>query len=730
VYRPASSGPRNGRETLPTAAADCHLWSLVLMSHPGSRETVAYWAVCLLMLAALVDSQLIGAIAPSIASGIGASKTAVAQSAAVYSLANAATAFWLVGPGRTLHPIRGLPLAALLSIVASVVAALSPNLWVFYLARMMAGFSGGLVSALAIAALANTSSYAARGVQMSGVAVSYFLAPVIGVPLGAFLVGRFGWAAAFWFAALATAFSGALVLRFPLSEPLPVAPNPTPKAGGMRSLWQMANRSRSTRLALISAAFVSGGLVAFSALLGTWLSDAFRADEFRIGLMFGLTGIGAVIGGAVGGKLADRYGKRRVAVLASGWMALGLLLVPTFAWTWGLYVSVAFAALCAAVRVAPLQALTSELVAPHERPAFIALRNGCSQLGIVATVALAGVAYRAGGFLAVAAVCAGVTVVAWACLRALDDPQVERVSRDVPRPRLWQLGLRRVMVWVLILGLGLPYLVSVAVTKARTRPDERRRTDTPAALGAQYENVAFESAGIPLTGWYLPARTHPVTIVITHGLFRSRYETLERGVALWKLGYGVLLYDVRRHGRSRGEFSTVGYTERRDVRAAVEFVRQRAPYDRIVLLGVSMGAAASLLAAAETPEVAAVISDSSFRSFQDAVANDVRYLGLPRWPLAPVLTYTTAWRMGFAPGDFDVERAVRRLTVPVLFIGGRQDRRMPVETTLEPLYQAARHPAKRRLVIEEAAHGEAYPVAPQRYIEAIDGFIQEALMLP
>ena len=700
------------------------------MSHPGSRETVAYWAVCLLMLAALVDSQLIGAIAPSIASGIGASKAAVAQSTAVYSLANAATAFWLVGPGRTLRPVRGLPLAALSSVVASVVAALSPNMWVFYLARMAAGFSGGLVSALAITALANASSYATRGVQMSGVAVSYFLAPVIGVPLGAFLVGRFGWTAAFWFAALTTALSGALVIRFPLVELSPVVPNPPPKAGVVHELWQMANRSRSTRLALLGAAFVSGGLVAFSTLLGTWLSDAFRADAFRIGQIFGLAGVGAVLGGAVGGKLADRYGKRRVALVASGWMTLGLLLVPTFAWTWGLYLAVAFAALCAAVRVAPVQALTSELVAPHERPAFIALRNGCSQLGIVVTVALAGAAYRKGGFLAVAAVCAGVTVIAWACLRGLEEPHGSRTANTPLKPPFWVLVVRRVIVWSCILLLGFPYLMSVALTKARTRPGERQRTDTPAVLGAQYENVAFESAGIPLTGWYLPARTYPVTIIITHGLFRSRYEMLERGVALWKLGYGVLLYDVRRHGPHRGEFSTVGYTERRDVRAAVEFVRQRAPYDRIVLLGISMGAAASLLAAVETPEVAAVISDSSFRSFRDAVANDLRYLGLPQWPLAPILTYTTAWRMGFAPSDFDIEHAVRRLTIPVLFIGGSRDRRMPVETTLEPLYEAARHPAKRRLIIEGAAHGETYLVSPERYLKAIDSFIQEALMLP
>ncbi len=702
------------------------------MCHPGSRETIAYWAVCLLILAALVDSQLIGAIAPSIAVGIGVSKSAVAQSAGLYSLANAATAFWLVGAGRTLSPTRGLPLAALLALAAAILAALAPNIWVFYLARAIAGFSGGLVSALAIAALANAADYTARGAQMSGVAVSYFLAPVIGVPLGAFFVGQFGWAAAFWFAALSVTVTGGLVRLFPLPQP----PCPTPQAGAdaqtgsLHELWRMATRSRSTRLALLSAAFVSGGLVAFSAFLGTWLSDAFRADEFRIGLVFGITGISAVIGGLVGGKLADRYGKRRVAVVACGWMVLGVLLVPTFAWTWGLYLSTSFAALCAAVRVAPLQALMTELVAAHERPAFIALRNGFSQLGIVVAVVLAGLAYPSGGFPAVAAICAGLTMAAWACLRRMDDPPTESApSKRLPRSRPSRV-LRQLTTWLLMIGVGLPYVAGVALTKAQTRPDERRRSDTPATLGAQYESVTFESSGIPLTGWYLPAQTRPVTLILTHGLFRSRYEMLERGVAFWKLGYGVLLYDVRRHGRSRGEFSTVGYVERRDVRAAVEFVRRRAPYNRIVLLGVSMGAAASLLAANESLEVAAVVSESSFRSFRDAVANDIRLLGLPTWPLAPVLTHTIAWRMGFAVGDFDLERAARQLTVPVLFIGGERDRRMPVETTLEPLYRAAQHPASRKLVIGGAAHGEAYVVSPQRYIEAIDGFIQQALMLP
>src|SRR5205085_11182309 len=90
-----------------------------------------------------------------------------------------------------------LPRAALLFVVASLLATCAPRLAIFWTARALAGFAGGLVSALAIAALANASAYKRRGRQMSGVAISYFLAPVLGVPVGTWLAGRFGWRVVF-----------------------------------------------------------------------------------------------------------------------------------------------------------------------------------------------------------------------------------------------------------------------------------------------------------------------------------------------------------------------------------------------------------------------------------------------------------------------------------------------------------------------------------------------------
>jgi pimeloyl-ACP methyl ester carboxylesterase len=248
-------------------------------------------------------------------------------------------------------------------------------------------------------------------------------------------------------------------------------------------------------------------------------------------------------------------------------------------------------------------------------------------------------------------------------------------------------------------------------------------------MGATFENVTFASVdGNQLSGWYLPSKEKAVTIIMTHGMFRSRYEMLERGVALWREGYGVLLYDLRRHGQSRaGEFSSIGYYERHDVTAALEFVRGRAPEHKIVLMGVSMGAAATLLAASENEGLLGVVAESSFLSFSDTVRHHVKLAGLPSFPFATLLTGFTAWRLNFRPADFDLLRAVKKIKCPILFIGGGADRRMPNESVLEPLFAAASNPLKRKFIVAGAQHGHAFDrddAARSEYIGAVTDFLR------
>jgi predicted MFS family arabinose efflux permease/pimeloyl-ACP methyl ester carboxylesterase len=710
-----------------------------------SRVAVA--VTCLLILAALIDSQVVAAIAPQIAAGLGSLPTVVASSVTIYAVTAAAVALLLGRYSRRLSARAWLPAAAVVFVGASLLASASTHILVFLAARSLAGVAGGLISALAIAALADASSYAKRGKQMSGVAISYFLAPVVGVPLGTFLTGRYGWRSVFWTVAILAALAALLIKLFPLPSTIrdaqeqqtkdneSSAPAPSVKA----SLWKLMSRSRSTRMGLVSAFFVSGGLVGFTTFLGTWLSEGFHAGTREIGLIYALAGAGAVLGSVLGGVLADRYGKRRIAAQSSAVMIFCLLLLPTFAWGVMLWTLICITAFLAALRVAPLQALVTEIVEPSERATYVALRNSASQLGIAAAVAGGARLYAAYGLTGVGLLCAALTLGAWLTVRLLYDPHDRHAATSAAelRPDKRSSGkrwARRIAIAALCLALFacavLPYMLSFLITKAGTRPGERDRVDTPAAQGATFENVTFTSIdGNQLSGWYLPSGGKAVTIIMAHGLFRSRYEVLDRGVALWREGYGVLLFDLRRHGKSRAEFLTIGYDERHDVTAALKFVRERAPGNKVALMGVSMGAAATLMAAAENDGLMAVVAESSFLSFSDTARHHVRLMGLPAFPFATLLVRFTAWRLNFNPSDFDVLRAVKKIKCPILFIGGGADKRMPNESVLEPLYQAASNPLKRKLIIEGAQHGHAYDRDEQSkdaYIKAFTDFLQAA----
>jgi alpha-beta hydrolase superfamily lysophospholipase len=306
------------------------------------------------------------------------------------------------------------------------------------------------------------------------------------------------------------------------------------------------------------------------------------------------------------------------------------------------------------------------------------------------------------------------------------------------KPRRWLRIVKRVLSILLILAAVLvfgvfPYWFSSLITRAGTRPMDRQLTATPANFGAQFKDVEFvTSDNVKISGWLLPSRDKHATIVYSHGLFRSRRELMERAIDLWKLGYGALLYDARSHGESGKARVSMGYWERLDAEAAVKFLREEVHTDdRIVLFGISMGAAAALLAAAETPEVAAVISDSSFLSFNDTVDHHVRlFLHLPTFPMANEFKFFIERKAGFDASKLDALDAVKRIgDRPILFIAAANDRRMPPEIA-QTLYNACASSKRDLLVVNGPGsdiHGHAYQASPQFYIGRVAQFLDNAL---
>jgi len=310
---------------------------------------------------------------------------------------------------------------------------------------------------------------------------------------------------------------------------------------------------------------------------------------------------------------------------------------------------------------------------------------------------------------------------------------------DPPKKsRRWLRILKRVVITLLIIAVVLvfgvfPYWFSSIITRAGTRPADRQLTSTPADFGAQFKDIEFQTSdGVKISGWLLPSRGKQATIVYSHGLFRSRRELLDRAIDLWKLGYGALLYDSRSHGDSGKSPVSMGYWERLDAEAAARFLREENhSEDRIVLFGISMGAAAALLGAAETPEVAAVVSDSSFISLDDTIKHHVRlFLRLPSFPMANEFEFFLERKAGFEAAKLDALDAVKRIgDRPILFIAAAHDRRMPPEIA-QTLYNACASPKRDLLVVDgpgSEIHAHGYQADPKLYIARVAQFLEKAL---
>jgi len=137
-----------------------------------------------------------------------------------------------------------------------------------------------------------------------------------------------------------------------------------------------------------------------------------------------------------------------------------------------------------------------------------------------------------------------------------------------------------------------------------------------------------------------------------------------------------------------------------------------------------MGAVASLLAAADSPDVAAVISDSAFLSLAETVRHHWRmYIPLPAFPIAEEVIYAIGWRGGFPSAELDAGKAVERIGArPVMFVAVQGDRRMPPDIA-QKLYARAQSPSKQLVILPGKRHGEGFNQAREDYEKAVLDFL-------
>lgn len=270
----------------------------------------------------------------------------------------------------------------------------------------------------------------------------------------------------------------------------------------------------------------------------------------------------------------------------------------------------------------------------------------------------------------------------------------------------------------------------------------------PEAFGLRSETVSLRSQdGVALRGWWLPAEgTSRACMVIAHGVDHTRQVMLPRASFLVRGGYDVLAIDLRGHGESAAQYASPGYLEARDILGAVHYIRGRRITQPIGVLGVSYGAVASLLAASQSNDIAAVVADGAYPSGKDVFENINHYFAhdhrSPLWmrsvfeiasfpgiTRAIALVYYARTRVWLGRDLVSVLPAVSTIRIPVLLISGERDWIVPTEQTRRIL-AALPTEKKALIVIPGAVHDTTYSSAAGLYEKAVLTFLNQSVANP
>ena len=230
--------------------------------------------------------------------------------------------------------------------------------------------------------------------------------------------------------------------------------------------------------------------------------------------------------------------------------------------------------------------------------------------------------------------------------------------------------------------------------------------------------------GLTLKGKYYERYPGAPIELMMHGYRGNAGRDLCGGVQrCFACGRNALLVDQRASGDSDGNVISFGINEHRDCLAWVDFmVSHFGPDVKIILTGISMGAATVVMAAGEElpPNVIGVLADCGYTSAKEIICKVIKDMGMP-----VQLSYPFVKLGARLFGRFDLEQsapieAIRRAKVPVIFFHGENDDFVPCAMS-KAVYDAC--PTRKHLqTVPGAGHGLAFPKDQEMYLKVLKEF--------
>ena len=193
-----------------------------------------------------------------------------------------------------------------------------------------------------------------------------------------------------------------------------------------------------------------------------------------------------------------------------------------------------------------------------------------------------------------------------------------------------------------------------------------------------------------------------------------------------ELGYNVVLPSLRGHADSEIEFISMGWKDRLDVVDWINYIVKEHPDCEIILHGVSMGAATTMMTLGEElpSNVKAAIEDCGYTNAWDVIKHKMSKMSIPDFPFLYSANSINMMREKFSLKDASCTEQLKKCITPLLFIHGEADDFVPY-SMLDIVYDAADKCEKEKLSVPDAPHARSVCAHPDLYWNTIINFLKK-----
>ncbi len=265
-----------------------------------------------------------------------------------------------------------------------------------------------------------------------------------------------------------------------------------------------------------------------------------------------------------------------------------------------------------------------------------------------------------------------------------------------------------VFFWIVLVVLLVSFILFWLILKAFKNP-VRIHDKTPEALHIPFIEITIPTKNnCSLYGWWIPVKNSSPLLILVHGWGRNAGRMLPYIDQLHNAGFNLLAFDSRNHGSSDVDQYSTMLKFAEDIQSTIEYASEKGwmKSNNIGLVGLSIGGAASIYAAAHDDRIKAVITVGAFAEPQAVMKKQLKDRHIPTPIIWGSMKYIQ-YKIGLKFSDIAPVNHIHNASADFLLIHGQKDVTVPKEQG-EKLYAKGRKGKVELWRLREKGHSDCH----------------------